>query len=84
MPTGAKNKLVVPHLVRSCNQSGQVVISPTAERDVIQQVAPPNVRWYNQLRDYSCDCVIHDHQRQSTGGAARHSWWCGHYNPAES
>ncbi len=84
MPTGAKNKLVVPHLVRSCNQSGQVVISPTAERDVIQQVAPPNVRWYNQLRDYSYDCVIHDHQRQSTGGAAMHGWWCGHYSPAES
>ena len=53
-------RLVVPPFVKLCDKSRQFASSRTTERDVILRVAPPIVRWHDQLHDESCHCVIRD------------------------
>ena len=66
-------RLVVPPVAKSCDKSGQVSNSRFTERDVVQRVAPPIVRWHDQLHDQSCHCVIRDNPQlvmrpHTTGG----------------
>ena len=54
-------RLVVPHVAKSCDKSGQVSSSRFTERDVSRRVAPPIVRRHDQLHDQSLyTCIVID------------------------
>ena len=66
-------RLVVPAVAKSCDKSGQVKCRHTTGCHVIRCVAPPIVRWDDQLYDQQCQCVICDHRQllvrpRTTGG----------------